>query len=428
MQARSSPVVHAVRWPEVFVKERKVDDPQFFKSLGAILEHEISDHEKEKIDMAFVNFDSSIPSWEVHVIRRFFKAAESMTFSTPRKSARAMLDDRDYETGQARSYARWLDARDLHEALSAERFDSITHPKTNADRRLIYIYGLSPEYIISLVKSASNLQISALRDTICKHVAFETSIRIHIPHETSRWMLYEANVSVVISGWDHHQWVGWAFSNTLSDPTCEDEDEEEAEVNEDYFATDGNGPDDGRIVIADSPIWDPREYWLHIVNIRMVIIHKEWSWLIMNVARRIETREPDLKLAIESESPEAQQQVSVWLTLTKRLLRRLDEKFSTTMHIWSNFSASGGHIEYLSEMPGTNLQLFVITTPLVLALQYFGADKDIFSFERNAKTFGIAICVLFSVLSVLAYVLNLLNHGRRELYRKLRLEREEMVI
>lgn len=98
-------------------------------------------------------------------------------------------------------------------------------------------------------------------------------------------VLYEANVSVVILGWDHYRWVGWAFSNTLSDPTCLDEVVDG--VYEDHFASDGNGPVNSRLIEADKPIWDPREYWLNIVNIRMSSIYEEWRWLVMNIARRI---------------------------------------------------------------------------------------------------------------------------------------------
>ncbi|KAJ4343973.1 hypothetical protein N0V95_006489 [Ascochyta clinopodiicola] len=56
-----------------------------------------------------------------------------------------------------------------------------------------------------------------------------------------------------------------------------------------------------------------------------------------------------------------------------------------------------------------NVQMFLITTPFILALQYFGAEKDIFSFERNPKTFSYTICVLFCALPILTYALSLLN-------------------
>jgi hypothetical protein len=51
-------------------------------------------------------------------------------------------------------------------------------------------------------------------------------------------------------------------------------------------------------------------------------------------------------------------------------------------------------------------------------LQYFGADKDIFSFERNPRTFSYAICVLFCALPILTYGLSLLNQRWDEFYKR----------
>lgn len=66
-----------------------------------------------------------------------------------------------------------------------------------------------------------------------------------------------------------------------------------------------------------------------------------------------------------------------------------------------------------------NVQMFLVTTPFILALQYFGAEKDIFSFDRNPKTFSYAICVLFCALPVMTYALSLLNRSWDNLVRKL---------
>lgn len=66
-----------------------------------------------------------------------------------------------------------------------------------------------------------------------------------------------------------------------------------------------------------------------------------------------------------------------------------------------------------------NVQMFLITTPFILALQYFGAEKDIFSFDRNPRTFSYTICVLFCVLPLLTYGLGLLNQSWDTLMRKM---------
>jgi len=43
-----------------------------------------------------------------------------------------------------------------------------------------HIMDLTPDMIISLIATASYLQIPALRDAICNHVCFRPSIRIYI--------------------------------------------------------------------------------------------------------------------------------------------------------------------------------------------------------------------------------------------------------
>jgi hypothetical protein len=66
-----------------------------------------------------------------------------------------------------------------------------------------------------------------------------------------------------------------------------------------------------------------------------------------------------------------------------------------------------------------NVQLFLITTPFILALQYFGAEKDIFSFDRNPRTFSYTICVLFCALPILTYALSLVNQSWDNLVRRI---------
>ena len=109
-------------------------------------------------------------------------------------------------------------------------------------------------------------------------------------HKTlCKCMVREANVSVVVCGWDERKWVCWAFSNTHSNPTSRNEEEpDDDDMHEDHIATDGNGPENGITVDVNNPIWDARAYWLRIVDLRMRIIHKEWKWLVMNTEARVE--------------------------------------------------------------------------------------------------------------------------------------------
>ena len=103
--------------------------------------------------------------------------------------------------------------------------------------------------------------------------------------KTCRYVIREANVSVVVCGWSHSKWVCWAFSNTHSDPTARNEEPaEESDIfQEDHVATDGNGPEDGRVINLEDPAWCARQYWLTAVDIRMRIVHRECTWLVRSI-------------------------------------------------------------------------------------------------------------------------------------------------
>lgn len=107
------------------------------------------------------------------------------------------------------------------------------------------------------------------RSCLCKHV------------------VHESQISVVISGWDNRNWAAWGFFNTSSDPTNDFDDDDEQLLNEDYFAADG---EDGPVIEADSPIWDPRYYWLRIIDIRVRLVLKEWVWLVKKIKAGVVAR------------------------------------------------------------------------------------------------------------------------------------------
>lgn len=86
----------------------------FFQTREALVEVA-----KEVVDASFQDFESTIPSWDIAVVRRFFHA-EQQNPSTQRNLARARLDDRDCETHRVRSYPEWVDATELHRLLVAK--------------------------------------------------------------------------------------------------------------------------------------------------------------------------------------------------------------------------------------------------------------------------------------------------------------------
>lgn len=123
-------------------------------------------------------------------------------------------------------------------------------------------------------------------------------------------IIWQSQVSIVICGWDEQRYFGWAFIDTPNDPTCmidddddeddenegtDDEDDENTlpsdeasielgiipELCEDYFAADGDtGDAPGQMLDANQPIWNPRTYWLCIVEWRARRAVEEWVWVV----------------------------------------------------------------------------------------------------------------------------------------------------
>jgi hypothetical protein len=93
--------------------------------------------------------------------------------------------------------------------------------------------------------------------------------------------------SLVICGTDNQHYVGYAFVDRDFENPDEDLDSSDFQykgVNEDPIASDCG--DD--IMNANLPIWDPRAYYLSVLDIRMAKILKEWRGLAWRISRRID--------------------------------------------------------------------------------------------------------------------------------------------
>jgi hypothetical protein len=100
------------------------------------------------------------------------------------------------------------------------------------------------------------------------------------------WGLYERQISFVICGSDFKIWTGYAFVDT---PFDEDDDLEEKVypyegLHEDPIASYG-GP--SGVIDANFPIWDPREYFLLVIQVRIAQVRGEWEYLVRKVERSI---------------------------------------------------------------------------------------------------------------------------------------------
>ncbi|KAK5056822.1 hypothetical protein LTR84_012354 [Exophiala bonariae] len=204
----------------------------------------------------------------------------------------------------------------------------------DADRRIIFVTDLDSSTALALIRTVSGNHAAALRDALCNYLAAESIMRSSItkglvmfklsfhlpflalrssptPHTDHRlydgemrlrntkdisflnWyhrdsakstQLHEAQVSCVVSGFHDRCWVAHCFVDTYHDG-----DDQSKECVNDYheqsLLPQGMTPDAPTMgnLDCDQPIWDPREYFIHIVYFRLMKARSEWATIIRAV-------------------------------------------------------------------------------------------------------------------------------------------------
>ncbi|OCK74043.1 hypothetical protein K432DRAFT_311503 [Lepidopterella palustris CBS 459.81] len=299
-----------------------------------------NDADGDDIRLFVQDFEDSVPSCIVEEVTQFCQDArlEDLISGTGTAGQRrvAWLDDRSFSSlmssGSIREYKNRLTATELYHHLKVKRFGNPDMP--DAERRLVYIADLDPYYIFALAETAKFCQIAVLRDSIWKHIAFQTSITVQIPargfssfrlelhlpyfalrlsrhrghshkqeysnpmrewtdlsflkiwapksQAQTTYRMYEAHISFVIYGSDERRWVAYAFVDTaFNEANLENEEEfPHGAIQEDPIASNGK-------LDANLPVWNPREYFLMIFNIRIAQVLKESQYLVQAVERSI---------------------------------------------------------------------------------------------------------------------------------------------
>jgi len=110
-------------------------------------------------------------------------------------------------------------------------------------------------------------------------VAFLNSDSI-CPQHSSKYGIYAARFSLLISGRDHVRWTAHAFFDHAN---AEELYEDDCEHEEDPIASPLEADQNSVIVSANRPIYNPREYYLRVLETRSATIVVQWravvSWL-----------------------------------------------------------------------------------------------------------------------------------------------------
>jgi hypothetical protein len=100
----------------------------------------------------------------------------------------------------------------------------------------------------------------------------------------SSFSLYKSRFSLVVCGSNDSLWTGYSFV---------DRDLEENPFEEGDFCYQDNQPHEDPIssdsgsgsIDANVPLWDPRAYWLVVLEVRIIKVHKEWESIVRILER-----------------------------------------------------------------------------------------------------------------------------------------------
>ncbi|KAI1485313.1 hypothetical protein F5X96DRAFT_682913 [Biscogniauxia mediterranea] len=299
---------------------------------------------------------------------------------------------------------------------------------------------LGPAAVIALLDTVSFCQAHFLRDFIYNHLVFNPLLRVSIPIGFKRFALefhlpyfawrkgsscirderrmsdgrtlrrsqdlgfldltpsgtpspqqdnyiYEAQMSCLVAGTGDASWVAYGIFDTYQNGT---QDEESATYYHERACIPGQAPMDplsGGKIMADCPVWDPRIYFLQVLESRIEQVKEEW----INIVHRVQQKTcpytqdhqvfKNLYLSPDTENRgERLKRFYEWTGSTTRLLMELIDVLSKTTHAWDHFQSR--EIEYFLDVnqhgdkPSPSPYLKAITKHIeemkaqLLALQY----------------------------------------------------------
>jgi hypothetical protein len=113
-----------------------------------------------------------------------------------------------------------------------------------------------------------------------------------------RHIIDEHRISLIICGRDHYRWAAYDFTDSASqqeddsndydddeaDGDVEESDDDESAPSEDVLAANA-----GFVLFEDRPIWDPRTYFLVLVEGHIRMTEADWLWLVHHLERSVKS-------------------------------------------------------------------------------------------------------------------------------------------
>ncbi|KAI5927349.1 hypothetical protein F4810DRAFT_706718 [Camillea tinctor] len=271
----------------------------------------------------------------------------------------------------------------------------------DAERRLIYITDLEPATVLALFDTASYSQAYFLRDFIYNHLVLKPLLGVSVPIGPRRFALefhlpyfawrkrevritdkrktpggkefrrsqdlrfldmtpsgtsspphndylYEAQMSCLVAGTGDPSWVAYGVFDTYHNIGHEESVMFYCEQASTYQVP--MDPLSRGKLVADCPIWDPRSYFLRVLESRVEQVKDEWT----NVVDKLQLKtcpyiqdHQVLNLYLSPDTENRGERLKIfyeWTGRTTRLLMELIDVLSKTIHAWNHFE--GGDIEY----------------------------------------------------------------------------------
>ncbi|KIW64942.1 hypothetical protein PV04_07242 [Phialophora macrospora] len=286
----------------------------------------------------------------------------------------------------------------------------------DAERRLICINDLDRWTICALLGTASYHEVDVLRRALYHHITFKASIdtkpspcglpiyqlAFHLPyyawrsssrpHENHRRdsdaqplrqsldvsflnpenplkaYLHPAHISCVITGPDHRRWSAYTFIDTYFDSDSDPDSDsardsvqyiEQLRRNDDYIVY--FDPFTRGFTDADRPVWDPMDFFLLVLRIRLDQIHLEWTQIKDRLQESFENHEsvqaPNHRPSNSNHAPiHGKKDTLEWVGNAMKILRPLSECLSQTVQASNRFwNGSLAEIKRNSESTNNNV-------------------------------------------------------------------------
>ncbi|PYI12004.1 hypothetical protein BO78DRAFT_64141 [Aspergillus sclerotiicarbonarius CBS 121057] len=258
-----------------------------------------------------------------------------------------------------------LKAEELHDHLKQDRTGI-------AERRILFTTNLAPVIALSLIRHVPHIHLPEIRSFFVRHIEFNPYINIsqsrgfalefYLPHFVVRehqvarhdlrglrkhryfrppdhalgaWeCIFETQISFGIFGSDEFFWTAYCFVDTYGS---------QQESTDNYLQRKLDAPSGGSVK-QESPIWEPRYYFLAVFSVRLSQVTMEWTVLVQALEKELDSHgEIDgnpLPTFIEKDPGLEQTKRRTWILCILRRLRNSLAKLITAWHAFDSEQSS----------------------------------------------------------------------------------------